>query len=151
MVRVMSEENVLLHQNAISREDALRIISEHAVAHGMAQSAEAVYEGFIAREELDRTGLVEGFAIPHCKSKAIGRAAIIVFKNETKLEWPSLDEGSVDIALALLVPEEEAGTTHLKLLTKAAVLLMEERFKNLLRSCDDECAIASAINVELER
>lgn len=76
--------------------------------------------------------------------------AVVVFKNDAPLEWPSLDGKPVDIALALLAPGAEAGTTHLRLLSKAAVLLMDDSFKQLLRTGDDAAAIASAINAELD-
>lgn len=79
------------------------------------------------------------------------QAAVVVFKNDAPLEWPSFDGKPVDIALALLVPGAEAGTTHLRLLSKAAVLLMDDSFKQLLRTGDDAAAIAAAINAELDK
>ena len=63
-------------------------------------------------------------------------------KNNRALEWPSFDDKPVDVAISLLVPDGEAGTTHIKLLSKTAVLLMREEFKNLVRSTDDRKAIA---------
>ena len=53
--------------------------------------------------------------------------------------------------MALLVPGAEAGTTHLKLLSKTAVLLMDNGFKRLLREKDDASAVAAAINAELDK
>ncbi|WP_455139516.1 PTS sugar transporter subunit IIA [Thermophilibacter sp.] len=147
----VSERNVLLHQTAATREEALRIISDYSVELGAADDADAVYAGFLAREEIDQTGMMEGFAIPHCKTDAVKRAAAVVFKNETPLEWPSLDGKPVDIAVALLVPDAEAGTTHLRLLSKTAVLLMNEEFKRLVREGDDPKAIAGLINAELDK
>lgn len=151
MSEFVNEKNVLLHQQAASREEVLRIISDLSVELGAADDADEVYKGFLAREEIDQTGMVDGFAIPHCKTEAVKQAAVVVFKNETPLEWPSLDGKPVDIAVALLVPGAEAGTTHLRLLSKAAMLLMDDSFKKLLREGDDAAAIASAINAELEK
>ena len=147
----VSEKNVLLHQTAASREEVLRIISDYSVELGAADDADAVYAGFIAREEIDQTGMMEGFAIPHCKTAAVKKASAVVFKNETPLEWPSLDGKPVDIAVALLVPDAEAGTTHLHLLSKTAVLLMNDEFKRLVREGDDPKAIADLINAELDK
>jgi len=58
----------------------------------------------------------------------------------------SFDEKPVDVAIALLVPDGEAGTTHIKLLSKTAVLLMRDEFKSLLRGSNDQEVIAQAIN-----
>ena len=151
MERFVTERNVLLHQQAATREEALRIISDYSITLDAADDADEVYAGFLAREEIDQTGMVEGFAIPHCKTDAVKRATVIVFKNDRKLAWPSLDGEPVDIAMALLVPGQEAGTTHLRLLSKTAVLLMDDGFKKLLREGDDATSIADAINAELEQ
>ena len=150
MSAFISKENVLLNQHAATREEVLRIISNYAVELGAADDADAVYEGFMFRENLDKTGLTEGFAIPHCKTAAIKHAAVIPFKNDKAIEWPSFDEQPVDIAMALLVPESEAGDTHIRLLSKTAVLLMDADFKKLLRESDDAEAIAEAINKEIQ-
>ena len=87
----VSEKNVILHQQAASREEALRIMSDLSVELGAADDADEVYKGFLAREEIDQTGMMDGFAIPHCKTEAVKQAAVMVFKNETALEWPSMD------------------------------------------------------------
>ena len=146
----VNEKNVLLHQNAANKDEALRTIADYAATLGLTDDADAVYEAFLAREDMGETGMTDGFAVPHAKTDAIKRAAVIVVKNNRALEWPSFDDKPVDVAISLLVPDGEAGTTHIKLLSKTAVLLMREEFKNLVRSTDDRKAIADAINAGIE-
>ena len=93
---------------------------------------------------------MSGFAVPHAKSYAITEAGIAVLKLATPVEWPSFDGQPVDIALALYVPAGEAGTTHLKLLSKAAVMLMDEGFRQRVRDSQDPAEIAALINEGLE-
>lgn len=145
----VSEENILLNQQATTKEEALRTISDAAARLGVADDADAVYAAFLAREEIDKTGMVDGFAVPHCKTDAVKSAAVIIFKNAQPVEWPSLDDKPVDIAMALLIPDSEAGTTHLRLLSKAAMLLMDDNFKSKLRESDDATDLAATLNVEL--
>lgn len=145
----VSEENILLNQQATTKEEALRTISDAAARLGVADDADAVYTAFLAREEIDKTGMVDGFAVPHCKTDAVKSAAVIIFKNAQPVEWPSLDDKPVDIAMALLIPDSEAGTTHLRLLSKAAMLLMDDNFKSKLRESDDAADLAATLNVEL--
>ena len=145
----VSEENVLLNQQATTKEEALRTISDAAARLGVADDADAVYTAFLAREEIDKTGMVDGFAVPHCKTDAVKSAAVIIFKNAQPVEWPSLDDKPVDIAMALLIPDSEAGTTHLRLLSKAAMLLMDDNFKSKLRESNDAADLAATLNVEL--
>lgn len=146
----VKEENVFVNQSLASREDVLRFISDKAAELGVTNDADTVYDAFIAREGMGETGMTDGFAVPHAKSAAINDAAVIVVKNDHPLEWPSFDDKPVDIAISLLVPDGEAGTTHIKLLSKTAVLLMRDEFKNLLRGSDDRKAIADAINAGID-
>ena len=143
-------ENVFVNQSIASRQDALRFIADRAQELGVTKDADAVYQAFLAREDMGETGMTDGFAVPHAKDAAIKKAAVIVFKNDHALDWPSFDDKPVDICISLLVPDGEAGTTHIKLLSKTAVLLMREEFKNLVRSTDDRKAIADAINAGIE-
>lgn len=141
---------IFVNQSVASRQDVLRFISDRAAELGLVDDADVVYEAFLAREEMGETGMTDGFAVPHAKSAAIKSAAVIVFKNDHALDWPSFDEKPIDIAISLLVPDGEAGTTHIRLLSKTAVLLMREEFRSLVRGTDDRQAIADAINAGID-
>lgn len=142
----VSEENILLNQQATTKEEALRTISDAAARLGIADDADAVYAAFLAREEIDKTGMVDGFAVPHCKTDAVKSAAVIIFKNAQPVEWPSLDDKPVDIAMALLIPDSEAGTTHLRLLSKIAVMLMDAHKREELLAENDPAKLADLVN-----
>ena len=142
--------NVFVGQSLDTREDMLRFISEKAAELGITDDAGAVYDAFVAREEMGETGMTDGFAVPHAKSDAIKEAAVIVVKNDHAIEWPSFDDRPIDIAISLLVPDGEAGTTHIRLLSKTAVLLMKDEFKALVRGTDDAEAIAAAVEAGIE-
>ena len=158
MSQFVSEKSVFVNQNLESREALLRFVSDKAAEFGITDNADAgitdnadaVYDAFMAREAMGETGMTDGFAVPHAKSDDIKDAAVIVIKNDHALEWPSFDEKPVDVAIALLVPGGEAGTTHIKLLSKTAVLLMKDEFKNLVHGTDDPAAIADAINAGID-
>ena len=143
-------ENVFVNQSIASRQDALRFIADKAQELGVTKDPDAVYQAFLAREDMGETGMTDGFAVPHAKSAAIDKAAVIVLKNDHALDWPSFDDKPVGICISLLVPDGEAGTTHIKLLSKTAVLLMRPEFKELVRGTDDRQAIADAINAGID-
>lgn len=147
----LKSDNVMLGQHAGSKDEILWDVAHKAVDLGVADDAAAVHQSFIDREALGETGMTEGFAIPHAKCDEIRHAAVIVYKNDHVVEWPSFDDKPVDIAIALLVPNSQAGTTHLKLLSKTAVLLMDDDFKRLVRETNDVEGIVNAINAELEK
>ena len=105
----VTSNDVFVNQHAESRDEVLRFISQKAVELGITDDADAVYKAFIAREDMGETGMTDGFAVPHAKDAAIKKAAVIVFKNDHALDWPSFDEKPVDIAISLLVPAGEGG------------------------------------------
>ena len=142
--------NVFVGQSLATREDMLRFIADKAAELGVTDDAGAVYDAFVAREEMGETGMTDGFAVPHAKSAAIKEPAVIVVKNDRAIQWPSFDDKPIDIAISLLVPDGEAGTTHIRLLSKTAVLLMKDEFKALVRDTDDAAAIAAAVEAGIE-
>lgn len=143
-------ENVFVAEDFASRDEALSFVSNQAVKAGLASDADAVMNAFLAREAEGTTGMMEGFAIPHAKSDAINEAAVIVVKDESGVTgWDTMDGAPVNVAIALLIPGAQAGTTHLKILSKVAEALMDEDFRATVKGSTDAAKIAKTINARL--
>lgn len=143
-------ENVFVAEDFASRDEALSFVSNQAAKAGIASDADAVMNAFLAREAEGTTGMMEGFAIPHAKSDAITEAAVIVVKDESGVTgWDTMDGAPVNVAIALLIPGAQAGTTHLKILSKVAEALMDEGFRATVKGSTDAAEIAKTINARL--
>ena len=143
-------ENVFVAENFASRDEALSFVSNQAVKAGVADDADAVMNAFLAREAEGSTGMMEGFAIPHAKSDVITDAAVIVVKDDSGVTgWDTMDGAPVNVAIALLIPGAQAGTTHLKILSKVAEALMDEGFRATVKGSNDAAEIAKTINARL--
>lgn len=143
-------DNVFVAEDFASRDEALSFVSNQAVKAGIAGDADAVMNAFLAREAEGTTGMMEGFAIPHAKSDAITEAAVIVVKDESGVTgWDTMDGAPVNVAIALLIPGAQAGTTHLKILSKVAEALMDEDFRGTVKGSTDAAEIAKTINARL--
>lgn len=143
-------ENVFVAENFASRDEALSFVSNQAVKAGVADDADAVMNAFLAREAEGSTGMMEGVAIPHAKSDAITDAAVIVVKDDSGVTgWDTMDGAPVNVAIALLIPGAQAGTTHLKILSKVAEALMDEGFRATVKGSTDAAEIAKTINARL--
>lgn len=143
-------ENVFVAENFASRDEALSFVSNQAVKAGVADDADAVMNAFLAREAEGSTGMMEGFAIPHAKSDAITDAVVIVVKDDSGVTgWDTMDGAPVNVAIALLIPGAQAGTTHLKILSKVAEALMDEGFRATVKGSTDAAEIAKTINARL--
>lgn len=143
-------ENVFVAEDFASRDEALSFVSNQAVKAGVASDADAVMNAFLAREAEGTTGMMEGFAIPHAKSDAITEAAVIVVKDDSGVTgWDTMDGAPVNVAIALLIPGAQAGTTHLKILSKVAEALMDEDFRATVKGSTNAAKIAKTINARL--
>lgn len=108
-----------------------------------------VYQKLLEREKEGTTGIMSGFAIPHAKSQAINELSLIIITLDKGIEWNSLDKQSVDFIFALFIPNSEAGTTHLKLLSLIARSLMRKEITEQLRVAKSKTEIATILIKEI--
>ncbi|WP_423767180.1 fructose-specific PTS transporter subunit EIIC [Enorma massiliensis] len=142
-------EQVFVGESFASRDELLTFVSKKAVEQGIAQDADELMSSFIAREDMGTTGMTDNFAIPHAKSTTVTNAAVMAIKTSDIAGWETLDQKPVEVAIALLIPDTEAGTTHLKLLSKVAEALMDDEFRSAVKGTDDAATIAKLINDRL--
>lgn len=142
-------EQVFVGESFASRDELLTFVSKKAVEQGIAQDADELMSAFIAREDMGTTGMTDNFAIPHAKSTTVTNAAVMAIKTSNIAGWETLDQKPVEVAIALLIPDTEAGTTHLKLLSKVAEALMDDEFRSAVKGTDDAATIAKLINDRL--
>lgn len=146
----VTPECVIVGESVSSREDVLHCISQRACELGIASDADCVYEAFLEREAQGPTGMSNGFAIPHAVSHAVIKSGVIICKSPCALVWPSFDGEPITVAVALLVPADEASSTHMRLLSQTATLLLSESFRDLVRASDDPAQIADAVSAGFE-
>ena len=151
MSAFVSESNVMLECPATTVDEALAALAEKAVSAGFADDAAALVDAFKAREAEGTTGLMGGFAIPHAKSDAIREAGVLVARFPAGVSWSSMDSKPITCAIALLTPASQAGTTHLQLLSRVAVMLMDESVRDQLSAASDAAEIARLLNEALEK
>ena len=118
IVDLLSKDSILLNASPKNKAEAIDLLVDLQVKGGKITDREAYKQGILAREENGSTAVGEGIAIPHAKSASVARAAVVVLKNAEPLDWPSFDEKPVTCAIALMVPDGEAGSEHIRLLSK---------------------------------
>ena len=150
MTDFVKAEQVFLDNPATTVDEALEFLSKKAVELGLSDDEAAVLEAFKAREAMGTTGMQNGFAIPHCKSLAVKGASVIVVKFAGDVAWKSMDDSPIRVAIALLVPDNKAGTTYLRMLSQLAVMLMQEEFREKVLSTDDPEELAAIVNEGFE-
>ena len=139
-------KKVFFDNSAKNTAEAIEFLSDQAVALGISDDKDAILAAFHEREGQGPTGMTGGFALPHAKSTAVKEVAVVVVKFADVVEWESMDGSDVKAAIAIFVPDDEAATTHLRVLAQIAALLMQPQFCDLVLDSDDEAEIIAALN-----
>lgn len=147
---ILDSSHVFLDCSAATRDEALELAASKAAELGATSDAAALLEGLKAREAEGSTGMMGGFAIPHCKSALVSDPCIVVLRFSEPVEWQAMDKAPVDCAIALFIPDGELGTEHLRILSKLAASLMHEDFCHAIKGAADADAVVAAINEGLE-
>lgn len=138
-------KKVFFDNTAKNTAEAIEFLSDQAVELGITDDKDAILAAFNEREAQGPTGMTGGFALPHAKSAAVKEVAVVVVKFAGDVEWKSMDDHAVKAAIAIFVPDDEAGTTHLRVLAQIAALLMQPDFCDLVHGSADEAEIIAAI------
>lgn len=144
--RFVKSDQVFVGVDAKTKYDALDYLARKGKELGIGTSYEELLQAFLDREELGTTGMVDGLAIPHAKTGAVRSPAVCLAKFKEPVEWEAMDGKPVTVAVALYVPDSQAATTHIKLLSKVAVLASREEFGSFIADCDDPDEIAAYLS-----
>lgn len=140
----LSKEHIILNKNGLgTKKEIIEMISQKAIELGISNNKEELLQSFIEREDLGTTGFGDGLAIPHAKCKYVNEVAIIIVKSDTPIEWESIDNNPVYIAISLLVPEDNPDNIHLKVLSAISRKLVNQTFKNAIFQSKNEDELLS--------
>ena len=116
-----------LQTSFASKEDAINALAEQLHQQGKLNNKAQYLESVFARETEGPTALGEGLAVPHGKSDAVKEAAFAVATLKKDLKWQGIDDDEdVNLIFLLAIPNAEAGSTHMQLLTELTTTLVDD-------------------------
>ncbi|HBA4942735.1 TPA: PTS 2-O-a-mannosyl-D-glycerate transporter subunit IIABC [Escherichia coli] len=153
-VRIMMNLTTLTHRDALclnarftSREEAIHALTQRLAALGKISSTEQFLEEVYRRESLGPTALGEGLAVPHGKTAAVKEAAFAVATLSEPIQWEGVDgPEAVDLVVLLAIPPNEAGTTHMQLLTALTTRLADDEIRARIQSATTPDELLSALD-----
>ncbi|EFC2254388.1 PTS 2-O-a-mannosyl-D-glycerate transporter subunit IIABC [Escherichia coli] len=153
-VKIMMNLTTLTHRDALclnarftSREEAIHALTQRLAALGKISSTEQFLEEVYRRESLGPTALGEGLAVPHGKTAAVKEAAFAVATLSEPLQWEGVDgPEAVDLVVLLAIPPNEAGTTHMQLLTALTTRLADDEIRARIQSATTPDELLSALD-----
>lgn len=139
---------VIFNSKAQTKAQVLDELVSALDKEGVLSSAKDFMEAVIKREEISATGLERGLAIPHGKSASVKQAMFAVARLEQPIsDWESIDPSNqVQLVFLLAIPEAEAGSTHLKVLSELSTRLMDEKYMDRLMAANSPEAFLEALD-----
>jgi nitrogen PTS system EIIA component len=127
------EERVGCGVEAASKKRVLEQLGQRLAESSQDLTQDEVFDALLERERLGSTGLGKGIALPHARMSKITQSVAAFIQLPEGIDFDAIDSQPVDLAFAMLVPEE-ATEEHLQLLAKLAQMFDDSEFCSDLRS-----------------
>lgn len=145
MTGLIEDNYIFLNEDYKSKQELLSFIAAKAEELNICDTKEGLLEDLLAREAEFSTELQDGFAIPHARSSHVKKVSVFFIRNKSVLDWETLDDSEVHYLFALLVPKENEGNIHLQMISKLATCLLEDDFKDKIKSTSDKSELKDYI------
>lgn len=132
-----------------SRDEAIYYLIEQLDKQGKLLDKKQFTDSVFERESQGATALGEGLAVPHGKSDAVKEAAFAAVTLKNSIQWPGIDEDQpedVNMVFLLAIPNAEAGSTHIQLLTKLTCALADDRIRDSILNTDSVAEFMSLLD-----
>lgn len=147
---MLKTKYIFLDVKATNKEQLLEFIADKACEYDICDNRDGLLDDLKKRENEFPTGLQDGFAIPHARSSYVKKAAILYLRTNEAIEWGTMDDKKVNYLFSLLVPEQNEGNLHLQMISKLATCLLEDDFKDTVKSSNNKLELKDYILKNME-
>ncbi|MDT3498790.1 fructose-specific PTS transporter subunit EIIC [Bacillus toyonensis] len=137
ITELLKRDTVIMNLTASNKEAVIDELVEKLNGGNRLNSKAEFKEAILKRESQSTTGIGEGIAIPHAKTKAVKQPAICFGRSVSGINYESLD-GQPAHLFFMIAASEGANNTHLETLSRLSTLLMDEGFRKQLLEAKDE-------------
>lgn len=145
ITQLLTKDTILLSMNGKNKEEAIDNLVDVLVKAKKIDNREDFKAAILKREEQSTTGVGDGIAIPHAKTKSVKEAAIVFGKSNEGVDYQSLDGQPAHLFFMIAAPEG-ANNTHLEALSRLSGLLMREEVRGKLLAAKSANEVLEIIN-----
>ena len=142
---MIREEYIFFDVDAASKEELLDFISEKALEFGIIRQQRRFKGCFLKKRRRIYNRTSGWICNSTCKDRICKRNSCIFVKCKNQLDWGTLDDTKVNYAFALIVPKEAAGNEHLMMISQLATNLLEDEFRDEVKSATDKSVLKEYI------
>ncbi|MBU3227019.1 PTS fructose transporter subunit IIABC [Clostridium algidicarnis] len=137
IIDLLNKNGIELNPIIITKNEAISRLVDLMDGRGILLNKEEYKNEVLKREELSTTGIGDGIAIPHAKTKAVKKAGLSAMVIKDGLDYDSLDGEKAKLFFMIAAPEGE-DNIHLEVLSRLSTILMDEDFRNSLIDAKDK-------------
>ncbi|OOM10496.1 PTS fructose transporter subunit IIABC [Clostridium saccharobutylicum] len=137
IVDLLHKQGINLNINPASKNECINELVDLMDKTGNLNNKEEYKKAILAREELSTTGIGDGIAIPHGKTKAVKKASLAAAVSKKGVDYDSLDGMPAHLFFMIAVPDN-SDNLHLEVLARLSTILMDESFRTSLINCTDK-------------
>jgi fructose PTS system EIIBC or EIIC component len=145
ITEILTKQTIQINLVGSSKLEVIDQLVDVLDRAGKLNDANEYKAGILKREEQSTTGIGEGIAIPHAKTKAVKTAAIAFGKSVNGVDYDSLDGQPAHLFFMIAAPEG-ANNTHLEALARLSSILMKNEVREALLKADTEREILNIID-----
>ncbi|AGX43193.1 PTS fructose transporter subunit IIABC [Clostridium saccharobutylicum] len=137
IVDLLHKQGINLNISPASKNECINELVDLMDKTGNLNNKEEYKKAILAREELSTTGIGDGIAIPHGKTKAVKQASLAAAVSKKGVDYDSLDGMPAHLFFMIAVPDN-SDNLHLEVLARLSTILMDESFRTSLINCTDK-------------
>ncbi len=144
LTEFLNDQSVRIPLQARDKEAALReLVETLETAHGLKTDGE-ILSRVQRRESMMSTGIGNGVAIPHGKTRAVDQLIAVCGVSAEGVEFDAVDGEPAHLFILLVSPENVRGP-HVKALANISRLMKEDAVRDALRSAPDAPAFLKVL------
>ncbi|MEZ8542316.1 fructose-specific PTS transporter subunit EIIC [Vibrio splendidus] len=124
---LINQDLIKLSLSANSKEDVFKELIDVLYAQGRISDKAQFLADIKAREEQGNTGFEEGIALPHAKSSAVIKPAVVIGVHQQGIEYGA-DDGQPSKLFFMIASPDGGDNHHIEVLAELSSKLIEEGF-----------------------
>lgn len=131
IIDLLNKKSINLNLKSSDKTSVINELVDLVDASGNLNNKNEYKQEILVRESKSTTGIGEGIAIPHAKTKAVKKACLASGVSKTGIDYDSLDGAPSNLFFMIAAPDG-ANDTHLEVLSRLSTILMDENFRSSL-------------------
>ncbi len=132
---------------ATDKAGVIRELADLLANRGKVKDADELVRVVLERESHGSTGIGDGIAIPHAKSRSVAGTVVVFGRSRRGVDFQALDGRPADLFFLLVSPEDQPGE-HLKTLARISRIMRNAELREKLRAGRDRTEIRKLIGDE---